>query len=898
MLEIVRILMDYEKDPAGVEEMPQFNWELKSDKRGVVQKAYQLQIAENRDFDTPVYDSGVTESCESAHIRPLHVELKSAVNYGVRVRVWAGAGDVLHAALAECEESAWCEGSFVTALLSSEEWKAPFVSAESAPACREESKGTLVRGSFSVGSGLKEAYAFTTALGLYHFYLNGEKVGEDEMTPGWTSYRRHLLYQTYDVTRCLREGVNTAGAMVGAGWYKGVMGLTRSRNNYGDQTAFAMQLVLRYEDGREETVCTGDSWEGADAPVVFSEIYHGETYDASLELPGWCGADRTAADHAAGGWHAVETVPFDTSVLHAQGGARVRVIDRIPAKEVFITPKGETVIDFGQNMAGRIRVTASGKKGDVIELRCFEILDTEGSVYLDNLRKARTTMKYIFGRDGEITYHPHFTYMGFRYALVVSYPGTPEAKAFTAETLHSGMEPAGEITCSNPLLNQLHHNYLWGLKGNFLDVPTDCPQRDERLGWTGDAQIFCRTACYLMNTYTFYKKWLWDLKADQTPEGGVPHVVPNIEEEHAEGNWLLKQGPHSASAWADAAVIVPWTMYLMYGDTAILERQYDSMRKWIEFMREHSEDYIWNYKLQLGDWVALDAEEGSFFGATPTDLTSTAYFAYSTGLFARIAGILKKDEAAEYEDLYGHIVKKFQDTFFDGNGSLKAQTQTAHIVALYFGLVPEGRTEQTVNGLKRLLDKEDGHLVTGFIGTPYFCHALSRNGCLKEAYDLLLKEDYPSWLYQVKMGATTIWEHWDGIKPDGTMWSPGMNSFNHYAYGAIGEWMYRVMAGIETDEAAITGAGFKHAVIWPRMGGGLSYTDARHKTIYGTIRVRWEMEGKRISLLADIPANTGAAIRLDRAQRVVEDDGLCFRPGDGFMEAEAGSGTYRIVFEI
>ena len=256
MLEIVRILMDYEKDPAGVEEMPQFNWELKSDKRGVVQKAYQLQIAENRDFDTPVYDSGVTESCESAHIRPLHVELKSAVNYGVRVRVWAGAGDVLHAALAECEESAWCEGSFVTALLSSEEWKAPFVSAESAPACREESKGTLVRGSFSVGSGLKEAYAFTTALGLYHFYLNGEKVGEDEMTPGWTSYRRHLLYQTYDVTRCLREGVNTAGAMVGAGWYKGVMGLTRSRNNYGDQTAFAMQLVLRYEDGREETVCT------------------------------------------------------------------------------------------------------------------------------------------------------------------------------------------------------------------------------------------------------------------------------------------------------------------------------------------------------------------------------------------------------------------------------------------------------------------------------------------------------------------------------------------------------------------------------------------------------------------------------------------------------------------
>lgn len=918
MLEIVRILMDYEKDPVGVEEMPQFSWELKSDKRNVVQKAYQLQIAENRDFTAPVYDSGKLESGESAHIRVEWAKksaavLKSATKYSVRVRVWAAEESISsHVPSAECEESGWCYGEFVTALLDNKEWKAPFVSAEEFPVCREESKGTLVRGTFCVGRGLKEAYAFTTALGLYNFYLNGKKVGEDEMTPGWTSYRRHLLYQTYDVTDCLKEGSNTAGAMVGAGWYKGVMGLTRSRNNYGDRTAFAMQLVLRYEDGREELVCTGADWQGADAPVVFSEIYHGETYDAALEIPGWCGeacegencaaeAERENAgtvelenSGSTDAWRGTEIVPFDTSVLHAQAGARVKVIDRIPAKEVFVTPKGETVIDFGQNMAGRVSVTASGKKGDVIELRCFEILDTEGNVYLDNLRKAKTTMKYVFGKDGEATYQPYFTYMGFRYALVISCSGTVTAEAFTAETLHSEMEPAGEITCSNPLLNQLHHNYLWGLKGNFLDVPTDCPQRDERLGWTGDAQIFCRTACYLMDTYTFYKKWLWDLKADQTPEGGVPHVVPNIEEEHAEGNWLLKQGPHSASAWADAAVIVPWTMYLMYGDTAILERQYDSMKKWIGFMRDHSEDYIWNYKLQLGDWVALDAEEGSFFGATPTDLTSTAYFAYSTGLFAGIARILGREEAAEYETLYGRIAKKFQDTFFFEDGTMKAQTQTAHIVALYFGLVPEGKTETVVNGLKRLLEKENGHLVTGFIGTPYFCHALSRNGCLKEAYELLLKEDYPSWLYQVKMGATTIWEHWDGIKPDGTMWSPGMNSFNHYAYGAIGEWMYRVMAGIETDEAE---AGFKHAVIWPRMGGGLSYTDAWHKTVYGSLRVRWEAEGAKISLLAEIPANTRASIRLDCAKRVLESDGLDFQALDGFMEAETGSGTYRIVFE-
>ncbi len=457
------------------------------------------------------------------------------------------------------------------------------------------------------------------------------------------------------------------------------------------------------------------------------------------------------------------------------------------------------------------------------------------------------------------------------------------------------MVRTGEITCSNPLLNQLHHNYLWGMKGNFLDVPTDCPQRDERLGWTGDAQIFCRTASYLANTYTFFKKWLRDVEVDQTPEGGVPHVVPNIEEGRTDGNWLLRQGPHSAAAWADVAVIAPWTMYLMFGDKEILMRQYESMKGWIGFMREHSEDYIWNYKLQFGDWVALDAEEGSYFGATPNDLTCTAYFAYSTGLFAKVARLLDKPEAAEYEELYGKIVRKFQQTFFDEEGNLTAQTQTAHIVALYFKLTPKEYVSRTVEGLKRLLEKENGHLVTGFVGTPYFCHALSQNGCVKEAYDLLLKEDFPSWLYQVKMGATTIWEHWDGLKPDGTMWSADMNSFNHYAYGAIGEWMYRVMAGLEADEKA---GGFKHAVLYPRPGGGLSFVDGRYHSIYGREAVRWEADGKEITLRVKIPANTTAEIRLDNGEEVSEADGLIFTEAGEYLTAQAGSGEYEIRYRM
>ena len=879
MLKINRIHLDYQTNPVGLDHVPQFGWEMESDRRNIVQKAYRLQAARDPLFETICYDSGRVESGESAHVFASDMEIRSAEKYYVRVRVSDGI-----------EESGWSEPSyFVTAFLTKPEWQAPLVSAENRDSDRESSKGTYVRGTFSIHKKVKAAYAFTTALGLYNFYLNGEKVGGDEMTPGWTSYRKHLMYQTYEITELLKSGVNVAGAMLGAGWYKGVMGLTKARCNYGDRTAFAMQAVLHYEDGTTETVTTDDSWIGADSPVVFSEIYDGEIYDASLEIPDW-----SSEKHPAGNWHLTIVVPWDATVLCAQSASRVKMVDKMPAKRIFTTPKGETVLDFGQNMTGRIHVTASGKPGDVIEIRCFEVLDSKGNAYLDNLRKAKTTMKYIFGKEDTVTWHPRFTYMGFQYALIVSFPGTPKAEDFTAYTLHSEMEPLGNITCSNPLLNQLHHNYLWGLKGNFLDIPTDCPQRDERLGWTGDAQIFCRTACYLMNTYTFYSKWLVDVAADQTPEGGVPHVVPNIEEGKTDGNWLLRQGPHSAAAWADAAVIVPWTLYLMYGDKAVLERQYGSMRSWIDFMRDHSDDCIWNYKLQFGDWVALDAAEGSYFGATPNDLTCTAYFAYSTGLFVKTAAVLgKKDAEAEYRDLYNRIVKKFQETFFDKDGRLTAQTQTAHIVSLYFGLTPKPYLRQTVEGIKCLLAKENGHLVTGFVGTPYFCHALSQNGCIEEAYSLLLKEDFPSWLYQVKKGATTIWEHWDGLKPDGSMWSPDMNSFNHYAYGAIGEWMYRVMAGLELDDG---GAGFRRAVLYPRIGGNLNWVDAYHLSVYGRVGVRWEVSGSEVTITVQIPANTAACVRLDRAERVLENDGLSFCTRDGCCEAEAGSGTYRIVY--
>ncbi len=878
MVKIQKVHIDYEVNPVGVDTMPQIGFEIVSDKRNVVQKTYHIQVSSTANFQEIVYDSGTVLSEQSNQIQIREDFLEKGRTYYVRVRITD-----------EDEASIWSETATFTTALLGEPWQADFVSGETDDSYKEQSKGTYVRGQFSLRSKVKEAYAFTTALGLYNFYINGRKVSDDEMTPGWTSCNRNLLYQTYNVTDYLEEGENAAGAIVCAGWYRGMMGLTRAINNYGEKTCFSMELLVRYEDGTEEMIYTDKSWRCQDAPVVFADIYNGETYDSDLEIKDWA-TPRCDTNQ----FKNVEIVPQDVSILKAQSGGRVKVMERMPAKSLTITPKGEQVLDFGQNMAGRIKVRATGKKGDVIEIRCFEALDKNGNVYVENLRHARTTMKYIFSEDSTITYHPSFTFMGFRYAHIISYVEQLHIEDFEAEVLHSNMAPLGSVSCSNPLLNQLHHNYLWGLKGNFLDVPTDCPQRDERLGWTGDAQIFSKTASYLVNTYTFYKKWLVDLEADQTEDGGVPHVIPNIEEGRTGGNWLLKQGEHSAAAWADAAVIIPYNLYLMYGDEEILKRQYTSMKKWVEFMCQHSNDYIWNYKLQFGDWVALDADEGGFFGATPNDLTCTAYFAYTTKLFATIAKVLGNEEDNQkYSGIYKKIVHKFQQTFFDKNGVMTAQTQTAHIIALHFKLTPEAYIQKTIDGLKKLLDKENGHLVTGFVGTPYFCHALSDNGCLEEAYSLLQKEDYPSWLYQVKMGATTIWERWNGLKPDGTMSDPGMNSFNHYAYGAIGEWVYKVMFGLDATEEQ---PGFKHSIIYPKIGGGITFTEGTYHSFYGVHKIAWKIKGQQVEITVDIPANTTASIRLDQCKKVIESDGLTFKNQGAYYEAISGSGSYSISY--
>jgi len=881
MLQVSDIKINYLKEPAGITNSPQFSWILESNQRNVKQTAYRLQISMEETFHTIVYDSQKVAHEASAHVFAKGFLPKSASKYFVRVKTWNNHE----------EESPYSKTSFfLSGLMEDGDWQASFISAESKEDA-DSSKGTYLRKEVILNKKVKSAYAYTTALGLYHFYINGQKVGTDQMAPGWTSYHNRLLYQTHDITSLLKDGDNALGAHIGAGWYKGKMGFTHTRNIYGNQTGFLCQIHIQYEDGSNELIMSDDSWKGCDSPVLFSEIYDGEIYDANWEQEGW-NLPRFNDGH----WQSPEILTIDNSILTAQAGCKVREIETLPAKEIFKTPKGDTIIDFGQNLTGWIRFKVNAKAGEKVILNCFEVLDKDGNAYFENLRSAKETLEYTCKGNGEATYQPYFSFQGFRYVKIAAYPGALSRDNFSTLVVHSDMEETGTFHCSNPDLNQLQHNITWGLKGNFLDIPTDCPQRDERLGWTGDAQIFCRTASYIMDTYTFFSKWLEDLAADQTPEGGVPHVIPDILSGRSQDDGLISQGTDSAAAWSDAAVINPWTLYLVYGDKEIIRRQYGSMKAWIDFMTHHATDGIWSYRLQFGDWVALDAEEGSYFGATPNELICTAYYAYSSGLFAKMAQAIGNDEDFQtYQQLHEDIVSVFQNRYFTEEGDMSIQTQTAHIVALYFDLVPEQYKEKTTLGLVKLLDKENGHLVTGFVGTPYFCHALSQNGHTKEAYELLLKDDFPSWLYQIRKGATTIWEHWDGIKEDGSMWSADMNSFNHYAYGAVGDWLYRVIAGIEADENE---PGYKHFAISPQIGGNLTYAKGTFKSVYGEIMTCWQRNGNTLQLDFTVPVNTTATILLSDADDVISNDGIAFTKDSFGYEGVTGSGHYTVIYTI
>lgn len=877
MLKAVKLTCEHLHNPVGVCCAPRFSWQLESAAKAVFQAARQIQVAAEPAFASPVWDSGKTTCGKNILVPYAGERLAHQTRYWWRVRVWDAAS----------RESDWSEAAtFATAL---PEWTAPFVSGET-PDAGASSAETMVRGEFTVKKGVVSAIVNATALGVYRLHVNGRRVCDWAMTPGWTEYGSRILYQSHDITALVREGANAIGALLGNGWYKGDLASWLGRRNiYGPQTAFSVHVTVRYADGGCETIHPDAAWLAGDGPATYSEIYNGETFDAAKEQPGW-----DSPGFAASGWRKVNTVEVDKRLVVPQDGLPVRPHERLTPVEVFTAPNGERIVDFGQNLTGWVELRVKGKAGDVVRYSHAEVLDKDGNFYTANLRRAKQQITYILRGGAEEVYEPHFTFQGFRYIRIDQFPGEFAADNFTAVAAYSDMPETGAFTCSNDKLNHLMRNIHWGMKGNFFDIPTDCPQRDERLGWTGDAQVFVRAAGYLRDTAVFFRKWLRDVAAAQFPDGGVPHVVPDLLTGYVEKGDVIDVAK-ATTGWGDAAVICPWTVYKYSGDAGLLEEFYPMMKGWVEFIRSRAQwGLIWNTDPQLGDWVALDAKEGSYYGATPVDLVATAYYAYSAELLAKTARLLGKDgDAREYFRLREEIGEAFVREYFTPNGRLCARTQTGHILALHFGLVPPEFRQRAIDTLVEILGEYDNHLSTGFLGTPYICYAFSENGRLDLAYELLLKEDYPSWLYPLSKGATTIWEHWDGIKPDGTMWSDNMNSFNHYAYGAVGDWVFSVIGGIDTEE---TEAGYRRSVIRPRPGGGLTHATVREATPYGDLSSAWRLEGTRLTLDVTIPHNTVSTVVLPMGN-IVAGDGVAFAYNGGGQAAELGSGSYRFVVE-
>ncbi|MCM1039975.1 MAG: glycoside hydrolase family 78 protein [Ruminococcus sp.] len=830
--------IEYRTDPLGIDSKPRFSWKLVSDRQDVVQKYYQIQVITHGRL---VWESGCVESSQSVLVPYAGGKLEPMTEYQVQVSVWDNYG-----------EQGQEQGSFETGLLGEENWRADWIT-HNLP--DEETACPVYTKKFTVVKDVAKARLYATACGVYEVRINGQKAGDAFLAPGWTSYHNRLQYQAYNITELLKEE-NEIKITVGNGWYKGELGFNAAPNRYGERTALLAMLSIEYEDGEKVFIGTDTSWNVETGAIRFSEIYHGETQDFTI-----------------GTKSAGTAEPFDkkdaVGQIIAQESEPVRMVRRFTVPEKIVTPKGELVFDFGQNMAGFVEVTLPKLTGEKLVIRHAETLDKDGNFYTENLRTARCTDTYIYGEEQVgMTVRPHFTFHGFRY-ICVEGAADAEEECFTACALHTDMRQTGSFTCDNALVNQLQSNIEWGQRSNFLDIPTDCPQRDERLGWTGDAQVFCGTASYNFHTALFFGKWLRDMAAETAKEWGVPHTVPNILGEQT-----------GAAAWSDAATIIPWTIYRIYGDKKLLSEQFPLMKSWVDYIRSHvSANGLWQTGFQYGDWLALDIESGSTDrnGGTDKYLVANAYYAYSTKLVRDAAAVLGyAAEEKEYGELLEAIIDAIHLEFVTQTGRLVSETQTACVVMLYFDIARPEYRERILETLKNNIAIHHGHLTTGFVGTPYLCHCLTENGQHKLAGEIFMKEDFPGWFYAVKKGATTIWERWNSVLPDGSFDESGMNSLNHYAYGSIGSWLYERVAGIRAMEP-----GYKKIRIQPMLTKGMTEVSASYESVYGTIKSAWSCRDGKITVDIQIPANTTAIICLPEKEE----------------EFTVGSGTYHYEYE-
>ncbi|MBO5859852.1 MAG: family 78 glycoside hydrolase catalytic domain [Clostridia bacterium] len=683
--------------------------------------------------------------------------------------------------------------------------------------------------SFAAKGKIASATLEITALGVFEAKINGKKVGDFVFAPGWTSYNKRLQVETCDVTDLIKAN-NRIVIGVAPGWRGNYMAAPfHYAGNYigAKEVAMLCALEIVYENGETEVVYSGKDWKAKESKVRYSNIYNGYIYDC----------DYVDAKPKS----AVE-FPHPDNILIDRVGEKIIEVKRVVAKKLIITPKGETVIDFGQNLTGYVEFTIKGNAGEMATIRHAEVLDAEGNFYTENLRGAKAEAVFICNGKKQ-TYKPPYNFYGFRYICLDGFSDEIKLKNFTAVVVHSEMKRTGYFECSDARINKLFSNIVWGQRGNFLDVPTDCPQRDERLGWTGDAQVFIKTAAYNYDVERFFIKWLGDLRADQTVWGTVPHVIPDV----------FGVDDECSSAWADAATVCPWQIYLSYANKQILEDSADSMKDYIDYIKTRLVDGLWVQHWHFGDWLNLDASTAEDCSkGTDKLLIATAFFIYSSEIFIKTLKILGK-ESEEYEALRNESIKAFLNKYMkEGRIATDYATQTACALALHFGITDNAK--ETAAQLAELVS-ECGHIKTGFVGTPYILHALSDNGYTKLAYDLVLREEYPSWLFSVKMGATTIWEHWDSVREDGTMWSTTMNSFNHYAYGCVGDWLYGDAAGIKADES---NPGYANIIFRPLTDERLDYVKASLETRKGLVKSEWKRENGKVTYTFVVPEESTA----------------------------------------
>jgi alpha-L-rhamnosidase len=824
---------------------PRLTWVVEPDVMAYRQSAYEIVARDTNGDGTE--QTRIVHSADSVLVPWPFDPLPSRARRQVGVRL----------ADAEGVYSDWSDPLHVeVALLDPIDWSAVPITADFPGEAPE--RPIRFRRAFSVRNQLVRARLYASALGVCTIVCNGSQIGDHVLTPGWTSYRHRLRYETFDITDSLRSGDNVLGFVVAEGWYRGRLGFRGGRRGtYGDDIGPVAQLELFYADGSHDTVATDGQWRAALDERLVASLYDGETYDARHAATGWVDSRFDDSD-----WIPVRQLTSVAGAMFAATGPPVRRIETLRPVAIDSSPSGAAIVDFGQNISGRVRITVRGQAGDEVTLRHAEVTE-KGELATWLLRTAAATDRYVLaGGDVEV-YEPTFTIHGFRYAQVDGWPGELDTDAIEAVVCHSDMAPTGSFHCSHQGLNQLHENVRWSMRGNFVDLPTDCPQRDERLGWTGDIQVFAPTAAFLYDCAGLLTSWLSDLAAEQDELGTVPAYVPWVE---------LLWPPLPAAAWSDAAVIVPWVLYERFGDVDVLRRQYPSMCAWVdEVATIAGDDHVWDTGFQFGDWLDPAAPPREP-GAARTDpaLVATAYHAHTARLLARTAGILGHTaDRARYDELAASVITGFNAEFVTPTGRMASDAQTAYAIALRFDLLAtEAQRVRAAARLAELVRKEDYCIGTGFVGTPLVCDALVDAGFVDDAYHLLLQERCPSWLYPVTMGATTVWERWDSMLPNGSINRTEMTSFNHYALGAIADFLHRVVAGLAPAEP-----GYRKLLVRPRPGGGLTHAAATLQTPYGRAGVRWSRPEDGLVVDVDVPLGSTARVELPSG------DGVDVGPG-------------------